>query len=479
MGSGFSALKLVKPFLPFIPEVQRPVNVVPFRVRAMYTGISLVIFLACSQLPLYGIHSTTGADPMNWMRAILASSRGTVMELGTGPLVTSGMVMQFLAGSKLIKVNKDVREDRALLKAAEKFLSIVIAIGQAAANLFTGMYGPLGLLGVGNSILIIAQLCFASILMMCLDELLQIGYGLGSGISLFTATHMCENVIWKSFSPTTINTVYGPEFEGAIPALFHGLLKRRNKTLALRQALFRTNLPNITNLLSTASISLLAIYLQGFSVPLTVTSNNLNSCFRQRGTYPIKLFYTSNMPIFRLSAFISNIYFLSQLLYTRFGGNVLVDLLGSWSESQYPASHSIPVGGLAYYITAPSSLADMAASPMRALFYLVFMLFACAWFSRKWTEVSGSSAKDVAKQLKNQKMVMPGYREGQLEAVLKRHIPVAAAFGGMCLGALTVCADMMGATGSGTGALLAVSVIYQYFEMFDKERVNVFGSLGF
>jgi protein transport protein SEC61 subunit alpha len=75
-------------------------------------------------------------------------------------------------------------------KAAEKFLSILIAIGQAAANLFMGMYGPLGLLGVGNSILIIAQLCFASILMMCLDELLQVGYGLGSGISLFTATHM-------------------------------------------------------------------------------------------------------------------------------------------------------------------------------------------------------------------------------------------------------------------------------------------------
>ncbi|XP_061983070.1 uncharacterized protein LOC133702766 [Populus nigra] len=480
MGSGFSALKLVKPFLPFIPEVQRPVNVVPFRVKAMYTGISLVIFLACSQLPLYGIHSTTGADPMHWMRAILASSRGTVMELGIGPLVTSGMVMQFLAGSKLIKVNKDDREDRALLKAAEKFLSILIAIGQAAANLFMGMYGPLGLLGVGNSILIIAQLCFASILMMCLDELLQIGYGLGSGISLFTATHMCENVIWKSFSPTNINTVYGPEFEGAIPALFHGLLKQRNKTLALRKVLFRTNLPNVTNLLSTAFISLLAIYLQGFRVPLTVTSNNLNSRFRQRGTYPIKLFYTSNMPIILLSAFISNIYFLSQLLFTRFGGNiVLVNLLGSWSESQYPASHSIPVGGLAYYITAPSSLADMAASPTRALFYLVFMLFARAWFSRKWTEVSGSSAKDVAKQLKDQKMVMPGYREGQLEAVLNRHIPVAAAFGGMCLGALTVCADMMGAIGSGTGVLLAISVIYQYFEMFDKERVSVFGSLGF
>lgn len=41
--------------------------------------------------------------------------------------------------------------------------------------------------------------------------------------------------------------------------------------------------------------------------------------------------------------------------------------------------------------------------------------------------------------MQDQKMVMPGYREGQLEAVLNRHIPVAAAFGGMCLGALTVC----------------------------------------
>ena len=46
------------------------------------------------------------------------------------------------------------------------------------------------------------------------------------------------------------------------------------------------------------------------------------------------------------------------------------------------------------------SLADMAANPFHALFYLVFMLSACALFSKTWIEVSGSSAKDVAKQLK-------------------------------------------------------------------------------
>ena len=37
-----------------------------------------------------------------------------------------------------------------------------------------------------------------------------------------------------------------------------------------------------------------------------------------------------------------------------------------------------------------------------------------------------------------------------------RYIPTAAAFGGMCIGGLTVVADFMGAIGSGTGILLAV-----------------------
>ena len=42
----------------------------------------------------------------------------------------------------------------------------------------------------------------------------------------------------------------------------------------------------------------------------------------------------------------------------------------------------------------------MAANPFHALFYLIFMLAACALFSKTWIEVSGSSARDVAKQLK-------------------------------------------------------------------------------
>ena len=115
MGGGFRVLHLVRPFLSFLPEVQTADRKVPFREKVIYTVISLFIFLVCSQLPLYGIHSTTGADPFYWMRVILASSRGTVMELGITPIVTSGLVIQLLAGSKIIEVDNNVREDCALL----------------------------------------------------------------------------------------------------------------------------------------------------------------------------------------------------------------------------------------------------------------------------------------------------------------------------------------------------------------------------
>lgn len=80
----------------------------------------------------------------------------------------------------------------------------------------------------------------AGIIVICLDEMLQRGWGLGSGISLFIATNTCESIVWKALSPTTINTGKGSEFEGALIALMHLLLTRPNKLKALREALYRT-----------------------------------------------------------------------------------------------------------------------------------------------------------------------------------------------------------------------------------------------
>ena len=52
----------------------------------------------------------------------------------------------------------------------------------------------------------------------------------------------------------------------------------------------------------------------------------------------------------------------------------------------------------------------------------------------------------VAKQLKEQQMVMRGHRETSMVHELNRYIPTAAAFGGLCIGALSVLADFMGKT---------------------------------
>jgi protein transport protein SEC61 subunit alpha len=44
---------------------------------------------------------------------------GTLMELGISPIVTSGLIMQLLAGAKIIEVG-DTPKDRALFNGAQK-----------------------------------------------------------------------------------------------------------------------------------------------------------------------------------------------------------------------------------------------------------------------------------------------------------------------------------------------------------------------
>jgi protein transport protein SEC61 subunit alpha len=124
--------------------------------------------------------------------------------------------------------------------------------------------------------------------------------------------------------------------------------------------------------------------------------------------------------------------------------SVASQFLASCVQEQEYSSQMYPVGGLVYYISPPTSLSDVsqmcyqllnqqqcaalqhdwhggrqahgfscgrgaaqvAQNPLHAAFYVVFMLSACALFSKTWIEVSGSSANDVAKQLREQQMFL-------------------------------------------------------------------------
>jgi protein transport protein SEC61 subunit alpha len=212
-----------------------------------------------------------------------------------------------------------------------KVFALLISLGQATVYVLTGLYGQPSDLGAGVCLLLIIQLVAAALIVILLDELLQKGYGLGSGISLFIATNICESIVWKAFSPTTINTGRGPEFEGAIISLFHLLFTWNDKGRALREAFWRERLPNVMNLIATLAVFAVVIYLQGFRIEIPVKSNRFRG---QRGSYPVKLFYTSNMPIMLESALTSHVYIVSQMLFSRFPDNFLVKILGVWEVRQ-------------------------------------------------------------------------------------------------------------------------------------------------
>nr|AAM93970.1 PfSec61 [Griffithsia japonica] len=171
---------IVRPFVPLLPEIEQPNKRVAFKEKVLWTAVTLFIYLVCCQIPLYGVKNTKASDPLYFVRAVLAASnRGTLMELGISPIITSSMIMQFLAGTRIIQVDQSLKEDRALFSGAEKLMGLVICFVEAFMYVFSGMYGDLAVLGTGNAILIITQLFVAGMIVLLLDELLQKGYGLG------------------------------------------------------------------------------------------------------------------------------------------------------------------------------------------------------------------------------------------------------------------------------------------------------------
>jgi len=68
---------------------------------------------------------------------------------------------------------------------------------------------------------IIGQLMAASIIIMFLDELIQKGWGLGSGISLFIMAGVAQQILWSMFSPLPAGD---GGMIGIIPYLIESLL---------------------------------------------------------------------------------------------------------------------------------------------------------------------------------------------------------------------------------------------------------------
>lgn len=461
-------LEVVRPLTVFVPEIESPRAPVPYKKRATWTVICLFFFLVCCQIPLFGIQISDSADPFSFIRSLVASNRGTLMELGISPIVTASMIMQLLIGLGIVQIDRTVKEDVVLAQRVEKLLALLLTAAEAVVYILSGMYGPMQQLGPIRIVLIFVQLMAAGVIVMLLDEVLQKGYGIGSGISLFIATNVCENIVWKALSPIAIQTQRGTEFEGAIIATFHAFFTKPFFQ-AVYLSFFRSGNPNLLNLIATIVVFLVVIYCQNLRVDLPVVVKGQRG---DMGSHSIKLFYTSNTPIILLSSAIGNITLISRTLHRAFPENFFVSLFGSWEDLN---GHSFPRGGFAYYLYPPS-FTTMFFDPIHAIIYTLIILTSCAALATVWLHVSKSSAKDVHEQFKLQNREIAGFPGNSTYHILNKYIPTAAAFGGIAVGLLTIFSDLVGAIGSGTSLLLTANILSGYVFMIaeGKEELQEF-----
>ena len=471
--SNIKLIYLIEPISHLIPYVPKPKITIKPNEKLVWTGMVLFIYLIYSQIPLYGIYKTRDSDPLHYMRIILASSRGTLAELGITPIISSSFLMGILRTLRIISFDPNIKEDRILFEQTTKFVAIIITLGQAIAYVFNGVYGPVNLIGNFNIILLISQLVIGGIIIILLDELLSNNYGLISGISLFVATNISENIMWKCFSPFTVASERGIEYEGAIIALFHFLITKKSKYEAFRLAFFRRSAPNLLQLFSTLVIIIIVMYLWRFKLYKKVTNKKMPGVTYNQ---PIKLFYSSTTPIIVINTFISNLYLVSQVLYRRYSSSLLIKILGTWAEKN---GEQVATGGIAYFITPPKNLFYFITHPLKSIIYVIFILYFSGWFTQTMVDLIGKGAIDLARGLKNEGFFLEGIRESE-ETIYKRFqklIPTVSFLSGMLIAALQILADLIGAIGSGTGILLLVSTILQVQEnnegKTNKENINV------
>jgi preprotein translocase SecY subunit len=463
-------LSLFKPIARAVPEIKAPERKVGFNEKIFWTALVLIVYLVMSEVHLFGI-PTTVEESLSALRVIFASARGTLMELGIGPIVTAGLILQLLVGSAMIDCDMNNPEDRGLFTTASKVFSIVLTGVQAAAYIIGGMYNPSGGGGLpGTTALIIfLQLLGAGIIVMLLDELVQKGWGLGSGISLFIMAGVAQQIFWQCFSPGT------GLFVGSLAIVFTA-----NGTIT--SWIFGSGAyPSLLGFIATIVAFLIIIYMEGVRIELPLSYAGYKG---YRSRYPIKLLYVSNLPVIFASALFANVYLFSQLFWGMNGGgnyvlgtNPWLDLLGQFTPT-YGSTGAVsgyePSGGLVYYVTAPHSLANVVARPDRAFGYLGILMVFCVIFSLTWLEVGGLGPSTVSKQLVDAGMQIPGYRRSgkAIESILNRYIPTVTILGGIIVALVAGISDFFGVFGSGMGILLSVGILYQYYELLMQERAS-------
>lgn len=437
----------------YLPTVEKPTYRQSLNKKFIWTGIALISYLILSHIVVYGIGKTPQLEALITIQTLLGAKFGSLMTLGIGPIVTAGILLQLLTGSKIINWDMTKPENRKKFSTWNKFLAIILCFIEAGAFVLAGALPVIG--GTGMILFVILQLAAGGIIVILLDELVS-KWGFGSGISLFIVAGITSQIIIGAISPfVTPDGSYVGKFIGFITSVFTG-----NNALA-----FFYFLP----LLTTALVFLIVIYAQGIKIDIPLSFRALRGFGR---TWSMNLFYTSVIPVILAAALLANF----QIM-----GRIGVDPVTRCSFLACYNEQGNVVSGVVYYLTSPHNFlmnaiagAVTSSEILRAITYMLFMIIACTIFSIFWVSTSGMDASSVAEQLEGSGLQIPGYRPDKrtMAEVLNRYIPALAVLGGLAIGLLAAFADFVGAIGSGTGILLTVMILYNYYEQLQTENLE-------
>jgi preprotein translocase subunit SecY len=454
----------VKSVATVLPEIPKPIKKPTLSEKFIWTGGALVLYMIMGITPLF--HFGNQQDQFAYLRIIFASSQGTLTELGIGPIVTAGLILQLLQGSDILRLDLGETEDRALFGTATKLLTFIVITVECGAYI---LGGALGTLQSTQAVVIFFQLFGASVIILLLDEMIQKGWGIGSGISLFILGGVAQTLWWDTLSPYQVAAAQGvpPVIYGFIPALVNSLFPGGG---GVASVFIRANeFPSMFTFVMTVAVILFITYIEGIRVEVPITSVKYRGF---QGVYPIKLLYVSNIPVILVSALTANISFFTRILSNYVGTHP-----PSWMHYlvTYDTNFN-PTGGLVYYITPPNGIQQAAAAPGHAVIYTVFLMVLAVLFARIWVEIGGLSSRSVAKNLMNADVQVPGFRRAGLsiEQVLNRYIPPITVIGGLIIGSVAAVSDIFGVFGTGIGLLLGVDIVLQYYQMLVKEQLEEF-----
>lgn len=450
---------------PYVPQIEAPTRKVNFTRRLIWTGIVLAMYLVMGYVPLYG-GAAGGADPWASMRIIIGGEQGSILHLGIGPIVTGSLLTQLLAGSGLIRFDSGSEYDRRMLQVVTKLATFILILFSAASTVFSGSLETENVtLDLRARIIVTTQLSIASILMLFMDETLQKGWGLGSGISLFILAGVAKKIWLDCLSPWPAPDGY---MWGIVLFLFQRVASLSNpfSNFFYRDA---AALPTLFQLIITVVFILILVYLENIKVNIPISHGRFRGFSRG---FPIKLLYVSNIPVILAAAIFSNIMLIANIMSgTWLADTPVADFIGRVNVVN---GSYVPVSGLAWLVTPPRGITEVAEAPLHAVGYVLILTFISLGLSMVWLSVSGMDARSVSTQLVGSDIFLRGFRSEPrvIESKIAPYIKTVTVIGGMLIGLVAGVGDVLSVIGGGMGVLLAVGIIEQYYQMVLEETIE-------